>query len=99
VLRHIGQDRQPTVDEAALYEKWNKRWKFSQQAILDACAGMTRTGTPNFAYLDKILEGLHQKEMYAPEQIAEMLAIPEAEEEAAEEAPAEEPAAEKTEEE
>lgn len=58
LLRHLGKRREASMDEMKLYTKWTHEWKFSHEAILAACAEMTR-GDPSFAYLDSILERLH----------------------------------------
>ena len=60
VLRHIGLDRPPTVDEYWLYNKWTG-WGFTLKTVLLAAGQMTRIQKPNFAYVDKVLENLKNK--------------------------------------
>ncbi len=59
VLRRLGQRREPSMDELALYEKWTHDWGFSLPAILAACAETTK-GAPTMAYLGGILERQHK---------------------------------------
>ena len=60
VLRHIGLERLPTVDEYWLYNKWIG-WGFTLKTVLLAAGQMTRIQKPNFAYVDKVLENLKNK--------------------------------------
>ncbi|MBE5800853.1 MAG: DnaD domain protein [Clostridiales bacterium] len=60
VLSRLGKRRSPSMDEVDLYMKWTTRWGFAPKAIEAACAETTK-GDPSFAYLDKILEGIHQR--------------------------------------
>lgn len=63
VLRHMGLNRAPTVDEERLYAKWAQEWGFSLDAILYACSETTKISKPNFAYVDKVLENMYKKQL------------------------------------
>ncbi len=60
VLSHLGMRRNPSNDEMDLYIKWTTEWEFETKAILEACKETTK-GAPTFAYLDKVLEGIHNR--------------------------------------
>lgn len=60
VLRRLGKRRAASQDELALYTKWLDEWKYTPDAILDACAETTK-GEPTFAYLDGILGGIRSR--------------------------------------
>ena len=57
ILSHLGMRRNPSVDEMALYVKWTTEWGFEPKAIREACKATVK-GTPNFAYLDRVLENI-----------------------------------------
>ena len=59
VLRRLGQRREPSQDEEALFSKWVKDWGFTAEAVLEACRETTK-GTPTMAYLDGILGRQHK---------------------------------------
>lgn len=59
ILSHLGLRRNPSMDEMALYLKWTREWGFEPAAIREACKATVK-GTPNFAYLDKVLENIYQ---------------------------------------
>lgn len=62
VLAELGiAYRNVTQAEHELYEKWTKEWRFSLDAIRQACAGMTGVQNPNFKYLDKRLSSLQER--------------------------------------
>ena len=60
VLRRLGKRRQPSQDEMTLYTKWVEEWKYTPEAILEACRETTK-GEPTFAYLDGILNGIRTR--------------------------------------
>ena len=60
VLSRLGKRRNPSEDEIDLYLKWTVQWGFAPKAVEAACVETTK-GDPSFAYLDKILEGIHQR--------------------------------------
>lgn len=60
VLSRMGKRRAVSQDELDLYQKWVKEWGFDKEAILDACAEMTK-GDPSFKYLDGILNGIRSR--------------------------------------
>ena len=60
ILNHLGMRRNPTMDEMDLYLKWTDEWGFDPKAIKEACKETTK-GAPNFAYLNKVLEGIHTR--------------------------------------
>lgn len=59
VLRQWNKRRKPTMDELARYDKWTREWGFTDEAILAALPRLTVSGSPNFEYLDELLEDLH----------------------------------------
>lgn len=61
ILRQWNKLRKPTKAETALYEKWVSEWGFSPEAILAALPRLTVSGTPNFVYLDELLDGLRKE--------------------------------------
>lgn len=61
VLRHLGISRMPTMDEHRMYLKWRDEWGFSPEAILSACAELTKIREPNMAYLDRVMDSLHRE--------------------------------------
>ena len=61
VIKRFNQRRQPSLDEIDLYRKWLRDWHFSSEAILEACAETTKSSSPTFAYLDRILSGIHTR--------------------------------------
>ena len=60
VLRQMGKRRLPSEDELTLYVKWRDEWKFAHDAVISACAEMTK-GDPSFMYLDRILAGIRAR--------------------------------------
>ncbi len=61
ILRQWNKLRKPTKAETTLYEKWTGEWGFSQEAILAALPKLAVSGTPNFVYLDELLDGLRKE--------------------------------------
>ena len=61
ILRQWNRRRKPTVAETDLYEKWTGEWGFTQEAILAALPKLTVSGTPNFVYLDELLDSLRRE--------------------------------------
>ncbi len=61
ILRQWNKLRKPTKAETELYEKWVSEWGFTPEAILAALPKLTVSGTPNFVYLDELLESLRQE--------------------------------------
>ena len=61
VLRQWNRRRKPTKAETDLYEKWVSEWGFSPEAILAALPKLTSSGTPNFVYLDELLDSLRRE--------------------------------------
>ena len=61
IMLHIGLKRMPSIEEVKLYEKWTQEWHMSHEAVLEACSETTKTATPSFAYLDKIVQGIYEK--------------------------------------
>ena len=60
LLSRLGQRRNPSDDEKAMYSKWRDEWGFSEDAIQEACRETTK-GAPTMAYLDGILLRQHQQ--------------------------------------
>lgn len=68
VLKQWNKQRKPTQDEMFLYEKWVGEWGFTPEAILAALPKLTVTGSPNFTYLDELLDSLRREgQTSAPE--------------------------------
>ena len=61
ILRQWNKLRKPTKAETELYEKWVSEWNFTPEAILAALPKLAVSGTPNFVYLDELLESLRQE--------------------------------------
>lgn len=61
ILRQWNKLRKPTKAETTLYEKWTGEWGFSQEAILAALPKLAVSGTPNFVYLDELLDSLRKE--------------------------------------
>ncbi len=73
VLKYLGVKRAPTKAELELNRKWKQVWNFTLDSILHACKETTKTASPSFAYLDKILNNLHLVGMKTVRQIEEYL--------------------------
>lgn len=69
VLRAWNKRRRPTEDEMALYDKWTREWGFTDAAILAALPRLTVTGSPNFTYLDELLDAMRRQQLTGEEQI------------------------------
>ncbi|MCE5189525.1 MAG: DnaD domain protein [Eubacteriales bacterium] len=61
ILRQWNKQRKPTRDETALYDKWVSEWGFTPEAVLAALPKLTVSGTPNFVYLDELLDSLRKE--------------------------------------
>ncbi len=68
ILRHLGINRNPSVDEEALYTKW-KNWGYDMDTLLALCAETTAARNPTLAYLDKIVEGYRQRGLFTKDEI------------------------------
>ena len=53
----------------ALYDKWTREWGFTDAAILAALPRLTVTGSPNFTYLDELLDAMRRQQLTGEEQI------------------------------
>jgi DNA replication protein DnaD len=60
ILRQWNKLRKPTKAETELYEKWVSEWGFTPEGILAALPKLAVSGTPNFVYLDELLESLRK---------------------------------------
>ena len=69
VLRAWNKRRKPTEAELALYQKWTGEWGFTEAAILAALPRLTVTGSPNFTYLDELLDSLRGRQLTGEAQI------------------------------
>lgn len=69
VLRAWSKRRRPTEDEMALYNKWTSEWGFTDAAIQAALPRLTVAGSPNFTYLDELLDSLREQQLTAEAQI------------------------------
>lgn len=58
LLQYLGIKRTPTVDEMTLYREWTGKMGFDLKAIKAACSELTKTASPNFAYLNRVLQTL-----------------------------------------
>jgi DNA replication protein DnaD len=70
ILRQWNRRRRPTVAETDLYEKWTGEWGFTPEAILAALPKLTVSGTPNFVYLDEMLDSLRREGQTSAPEIA-----------------------------
>jgi len=70
ILREWNRRRKPTKPELALYEKWIGEWGFAHEAVMAALPKLTVSGTPNFVYLDELLDALRQSGHTAAADIA-----------------------------
>lgn len=61
ILRQWNKRRKPTKNETELYDKWIHEWGFTPEAVLATLPKLTVSGTPNFVYLDELLDSLRQK--------------------------------------
>lgn len=66
VLRRLGLNRAPTVDEEELYAKWLGDWGFDNDAVLYACGETTKISNPNFAYIDAVLKNMRKEKRFTP---------------------------------
>ncbi len=69
LLLHLGLRRTPTVDEINLYNHWVNDWGFDLKAIKAACQETTKSLNPNFAYINSILETLHNLNLHTEKEI------------------------------
>jgi hypothetical protein len=60
-LRQWNKQRKPTKAVTAFYDKWITEWGFTPEAILAALPKLAVSGTPNFVYLDELLDGLRKE--------------------------------------
>ncbi|MDR3084909.1 MAG: DnaD domain protein [Christensenellaceae bacterium] len=65
VLRQLGLNRSPTVDEERLFQTWSEDWGFSLDAILKACGETTKISNPNFAYIGAVLSARRDEKRQA----------------------------------
>lgn len=59
VVSRLGMKRPPSDDELAAVRRWLEEWRFTPEAVLDACAETTKARTPTVAYLDAVLKSRH----------------------------------------
>ena len=71
ILKQWNKRRKPTKAEMALYEKWTSEWGFTEEAILEALPRLTVSGSPNFTYLDELLEQLRSQNLLGKDEIRE----------------------------
>ncbi|MBR6165579.1 MAG: DnaD domain protein [Clostridia bacterium] len=64
ILRKLGMKNSPSDANLALYRKWTEDWRFTQEAIEEAC-DRTGTSVPSLALLDRILENVRQSSQNA----------------------------------
>ena len=64
LLLHLGLKRTPTVDEIKLYQHWITDWGFDLKAIKAACQETTKSLNPSLAYINRILENLHNLDIH-----------------------------------
>ena len=60
LLRRLGQKRDASEAELALYRKWTREWGYAPEAV-EAASDETIHGTPSFLYLDGILKGMLER--------------------------------------
>lgn len=73
LLARLGQRRNPSDDERAMYRKWRDEWGFSADAVQEACRETTK-GVPTMAYLDGILTRQHQLGRHEAKALSEGIA-------------------------
>ena len=61
ILKLFGLKRNPTEAEVTLYKKWRCEYHMSKEVIKEACSYTAGSSNPSFAYLDKIIEALHEE--------------------------------------
>lgn len=54
--------RAPSKPEEKMAAKWLNEWKFTQEAVLEACDKTVNSGNPTFKYLDAILDGMRSED-------------------------------------
>ena len=59
ILRKLGKRGLPSDAQADMYRKWIREWRFSPEAVEEACAD-TAKGDPSMGYLDGILRNVRQ---------------------------------------
>ncbi len=59
ILARWRKSRLPSEDELELYRKWTEDWGMTHEEILAACPAVTAADKPTFAYLNGILETMH----------------------------------------
>ncbi len=64
LLQYLGIKRNPTADEIRLYQTWTNEYGFDLKAIKAACCETTKISSPNFAYIGRILERLHENDLH-----------------------------------
>lgn len=69
ILRYLGMNRAPTIPELNCYKKWTDEYKFTFDAIKEACNATISANSPTIKYLDSILTSLHEKKISSPEEI------------------------------
>ena len=71
ILAEWNKHRKPTKAEMALYEKWIQEWGFDHDAIMAALPRISVSGSPNFAYLDELLDQLRSENIVSSKEIEE----------------------------
>ena len=71
VLKQWNKRRKPTRDEMSLYEKWTSEWGFTDEAIQAVLPRLSASGSPNFVYLDEMLDELRQRNLTGENDIRE----------------------------
>lgn len=78
ILARWRKSRLPSEDELELYRKWTEDWGMTHEEILAACPAVTAADKPTFAYLNGILETMHNgggvKEYLSAQNAAEEIA-------------------------
>lgn len=70
ILRYLGMNRAPTVPEINCYKKWIDEYKFTFDAVKEACNSTLSANNPTMKYLDTILTGLYEKNVSTPSEIS-----------------------------
>ena len=60
ILRIMGRRYAPSEAQTALYRKWTGEWRFTHEAVEEACAQMG-TKDPSLDLLDAILKRVHER--------------------------------------
>ena len=73
VLQQLSLRRAATYDELDCARRWVKDWKLAEGDLLEGCAQTVKARNPSFAYLDKVLLSVHERQNGAWEAVKAVL--------------------------